>query len=589
MEPSHSAGMSVDDNPVVDLLSTQLTTVDLFKRTNYTVSDLGQLQAADKDLSPRIQYIYHGILPVSQKHSRRLLLESSEYVVIDGVLLKSRTAKSKRTKNMSHFQIVLPDVMIKTIIELYHDSHMGGHSGIQDTLDRVREHYFFKKMGQKVADYIRSCLECQKRKQTKLPTRSGITAFRTPSAPFQVWEIDLYGPLSLSRQGSKYIFTAVDLFSKYIYAETIAAKDAVTVSTALIHLFSLSGVCQTLISDNGSAFIAEVTRLVCSQHNIPQQFTPSYVHHCLGACERTHRTLAEKLTPYVHDHFSNWESFLPMIVFSMNNAVHSTTQYSPFEIVFSHRPQFPLSGVLDPDLNSISPDVQQYVQMCSKQIQTVRAQVHDNVRQSQLKMVSRYSSGVQPLNLQSGDYVFLSTEPTGHGQKLQHKFEGPYVVHRLSSPQMVIIKDPNTNMCLKDAVHIDLLKMVNQHLLHIVWTVFKRRDKLRLFQWIWRCTISKWVHKVEVFIAHHHPQNQSYPNLFPSDPSVPFGNQCVTETLPVYLRISFLRQIGLVVTRLNALWVKNKLTMTYSTKLLCVVNLHTNHFGFRVKILMQKL
>lgn len=42
-------------------------------------------------------------------------------------------------------------------------------------------------------------------------------------------------------------------------------------------------------------------------------------------------------------------------------------------------------------------------------------------------MVSRYSSGVQPLHLQSGDYVFLSTERTGHGQKLQHKFEGPYV------------------------------------------------------------------------------------------------------------------------------------------------------------------
>lgn len=161
--------MSANDNPMVDLLSTQVTTVDLFKRTNLTVSYLGQLQAADKELSHLIQYIHHGILPVSQKHSRRLLLESSEYVVIDDVLLKSRIAKSKRTKNMSHFQIVLPDVMIKTIIELYYDSPMGGHSGIQDTLDRVQEHYFFKKMKQK--DYNRSCLDCQKRKQTKIPTR----------------------------------------------------------------------------------------------------------------------------------------------------------------------------------------------------------------------------------------------------------------------------------------------------------------------------------------------------------------------------------------------------------------------------------
>lgn len=64
-------------------------------------------------------------------------------------------------------------------------------------------------------------------------------------------------------------------------------------------------------------------------------------------------------------------------------------------MVFSHQPQFPLSGVLDPDLISISPDVQQFVKMCSKQIQTVRAQVHENVRQSQLKMVSPYSLGVQ--------------------------------------------------------------------------------------------------------------------------------------------------------------------------------------------------
>lgn len=76
MEPSHSAGMSADDNPVIDLLSTQLTTVDLFKRTNYTVFYLCKLQAADKDLSPLIQYIHRGILPVSHKPSRRLLLES---------------------------------------------------------------------------------------------------------------------------------------------------------------------------------------------------------------------------------------------------------------------------------------------------------------------------------------------------------------------------------------------------------------------------------------------------------------------------------------------------------------------------------
>ena len=74
-------------------------------------------------------------------------------------------------------------------------------------------------------------------------------------------------------------------------------------------------------------------------------------------------------------------------------------------------------------------------------------------------MVSRCNSNAHPLNLQSEDYVFVSEEPTGQGQKLQHKFDGPYVVHRLSSPHMVILKDPDTNICRKDAVHMDRLKM----------------------------------------------------------------------------------------------------------------------------------
>ena len=164
-EAPNSDGPHCDNT---DLLSSQLHTIDLFKRTQYTVENLGRLQAADEELSPLIQYLQQGILPASQKQCRRLMLESSDYVVIDGVLLKSRTAKSKRTQNMSHFQLVLPEVMIKTVKQLYHDSPMGGHSGIQDTLDRVREHYFFMKMGQKIADYVRSCTECQLRKQTQI-------------------------------------------------------------------------------------------------------------------------------------------------------------------------------------------------------------------------------------------------------------------------------------------------------------------------------------------------------------------------------------------------------------------------------------
>ena len=67
--------------------------------------------------------------------------------------------------------------MIKAVIQLYHDSPMSGHAGISDTLDRVKEHYFFQCMGPIITDYVRSCQDCQKRKATKYHTKSGITSY----------------------------------------------------------------------------------------------------------------------------------------------------------------------------------------------------------------------------------------------------------------------------------------------------------------------------------------------------------------------------------------------------------------------------
>ncbi len=142
--------------------------------------------------------------------------------------------------------------MVKQILQLYHDSPLAGHGGIQDTIDRVREHYFFPCLARHITEYVKSCSECQKRKTTKAHTKTGIVAFPTPSGPHQVWEIDLYGPLPITPQGNTYVFTAVDMFSKYLYAVPIANSDAATVSWAIFLLFTTFGTCQTLISDRGT-------------------------------------------------------------------------------------------------------------------------------------------------------------------------------------------------------------------------------------------------------------------------------------------------------------------------------------------------
>ena len=336
---------------------------------------------------------------------------------------------------------------------------MSGHAGIQDTLDRVKEHYFFKRMGPLITDYIRSCQHCQKRKMTQHHTKSGITAYRTPTEPFQVWQVDLYGPLPITQQGYSYILTAVDMFSKYLVTIPIANKDTVTVASALTKLFTQYGVCDTLISDRGTEITSKCMAEVCIQLHISQDFTPSFVHHCLGACERTHRTLAERLTPYVNERTNKWADILSCITFSMNQSVNNSMGYSPHEIVFGHRPKFPFIAPKPSDLGSVPTSMQNYVRKHSEQLKIIRTEMKNNVIKSQQNMLDRENKNVNNLDLSKGDYVFMLSETKGAGQKLQNKYLGPFVVNEIKSKHLVILRNLETGQLLKNPVHLNRLKM----------------------------------------------------------------------------------------------------------------------------------
>ena len=429
----------------------------LFRNTQYLKTDIIQKQLNDYELSPLIKYLKDGTLPDSQKVARYILLKHSDYALIDGMLFHSRVAKSKRAKTFQNYQLVVPRDMIQNILHLYHDSPFAAHGGIQVTLDKIKEHYFFQRMSEIISEYVRSCESCQKRKITRVPTKSGISAYPTPNAPFEVWEMDLYGPLPISQSGNAYIFTAVDMFSKYMFAVPIREKDAITVASAFFRLVTTFGTCNTVISDMGSEFIAEVTSELCKMLHIQQQFTPAFMHHCLGACERTHGTLAERLTPYMTADRKNWESILPSVVFSINSSVNTSLGYSPFEIVYGTRPRFPLLNY-QTEITTCKADVEKYLAEQLRKLNVVRAEIIDNVAKSKQKMIDSTNKDLKPLALQNGDYVFLQKQTTGKGQKLQEQYTGPYVIKHVISDHIVRLHDPTAAVNKEHDVHINRLK-----------------------------------------------------------------------------------------------------------------------------------
>ena len=116
-----------------------------------------------------------------KKNVRRLLLTASDYCLNDRILHHSRVAKSKRTQEMTVFQLVLPQALITKIVRLYHKSPLVGHMGAQQTIDNLRENLYFSRPPSIVSDFVRSCPDCQERKMTKAHTKTGIISYRTIS------------------------------------------------------------------------------------------------------------------------------------------------------------------------------------------------------------------------------------------------------------------------------------------------------------------------------------------------------------------------------------------------------------------------
>lgn len=207
------------------------------------------------------------------------------------------------------------------------------------------------------------------------------------------------------------------MFSKYLYAKPLPNKDAMTVSEALFDMFTTFGISDTLVSDQGSEFTARVTKELCSMLQISQQFSMSFIHHTLGACERTHRTLATRLTPYMNKQGTNWDQYLLAVVFAMNNAVNASTGYSPCEVIFGYRPKFPLANH-SADLQTIPINIRDYLKQKVAQITTIQQNVKGNVETSQQIMLDRANEKLDLLTLSEGDYAYVTNECAGPARKL---------------------------------------------------------------------------------------------------------------------------------------------------------------------------
>ena len=99
----------------------------------------------------------------------------------------------------------------------------------------------------------------------------------------------------------------------------------------------------TFQSDNGKAFVGDLTKELMKRSQVAQAHSTTYHPQTNGLVERQNRTLVSMLRVYCSRYMDDWDKHLPQVMGAYNSTEHSTTGISPHMMLTGHEKALPLT------------------------------------------------------------------------------------------------------------------------------------------------------------------------------------------------------------------------------------------------------
>ena len=386
------------------------------------------------------------------------------YLIKDDILMRkwSPTACDNNEKGETVYQIVVPTVHRREVLELAHDLPVSGHLGVRKTYNRVLQHFFWPGLKRDVAKWCKECHTCQLggKPNQNIPQAPlhPIPAF---DEPFSHIIIDCVGPLPKTKSQNEYLLTIMCSSTRFPEAIPLRSIKTNTILRALIKFFTLFGLPKSIQSDQGTNFMAHAFQQVMNQLGIKQYKSSAYHPESQGALERFHQTLKTMIKMYCIENSKDWDEGVHLLLFAVRESVQESLGFSPFELVFGHAVRGPLLLLkekwLDEDPEKIS--VLKYVATFKDRLFRAGQIAKRNLQESQSKIKVWYDRKAKSRCFKPGDRVLVLFPVVGN--PLQAKYSGPYKVVKKISDTNYLVKTPGrrkeTQVC-----HINMLKAYHE-------------------------------------------------------------------------------------------------------------------------------
>lgn len=283
---------------------------------------------------------------------------------------------------------------------------------------------------------MKYCAECGSVNNGPRIDKGGqpLKSIRIPRKPFTKVGIDLIQLKAC--KGFHYVVTMVDYTTKWVEAAPLRTKHAELVAKFMYGVICRFGAMEICISDQGREFVNETIALFNALVGVEQRVSTAYHPQTNGLVEKQNSTTESCIQKYCEES-KNWVDALQGILYSVRVAVHASTGFSPYRLLYGRDPITPWQMADDDaDGNPLPPSqagepmgVGESIQHMDELRARTLGQARINNRLAQKVQARYYNDRHLHTPLDVGDRIWWkNVKEAARLEKGKAKWRGPYKI-----------------------------------------------------------------------------------------------------------------------------------------------------------------
>jgi transposase InsO family protein len=429
--------------------------------STWTPEYLASEQLNDPDIGPAFHWLSDGLPDWNEMKCKGSALRSlwrqwESIIIQNGVLYRIFYNIDGTTKLL---QLILPRSLKLIFLEMVH-CDAAAHLKFAKCLEHVRTRAWWASFRTDLRNFINACGKCSSYHRGPAPKRGKLQKNLVGDVATR-WAIDLSGPYPMSN-GYQYLFTAMDVFSKYLIAVPIRNKLASTVAKVIVdRIIQPWYIPVEILSDNGGEFVNQLSDDIYDILGMSHLRITAYNSKANGIIERSHASIHSMLAKLVKETQTDWSQYVGYVVSCYNATAHSITNLSPHYVMTGQMPRWNIDFLLGVQTGQFD-NVHEYALQNAERLATAHDLVRQHLQKSAEHTSTWYNKKVRESTFYVGDEVriFCPRRYKGRSPKLQSTFKDVgTVVKRLNAVTYIIhCKSWKTDRI----IHVDKLKLVER-------------------------------------------------------------------------------------------------------------------------------